>query len=100
MALHISSPIDSETIEKLRAGDQVLISGIVYVGRDAAHKRLVEALDRGDELPFDIEGQTIYYMGPSPTKPGRGIGSAGPTTCGRMDAYAPRRACSRLDSGP
>jgi len=90
MTLHISSPIDSETIETLRAGDQVLISGIVYVGRDSAHKRIVEALDRGDDLPFDVQGQTIYYMGPSPTKPGQVIGSAGPTTSGRMDAYAPR----------
>jgi fumarate hydratase subunit beta len=90
MTLRIRSPIDGETVEKLRAGDQVLISGVLYVGRHAAHKRLVEALDRGDKLPFDIAGQTIYYMGPSPTKPGRVIGSAGPTTSGRMDAYAPR----------
>ncbi len=90
MTLHISSPFDSETIKTLRAGDQVLISGIVYVGRDSAHKRIVEALDRGDDLPFDVQGQTIYYMGPSPTKPGQVIGSAGPTTSGRMDAYAPR----------
>jgi fumarate hydratase subunit beta len=90
MTASITSPIDAEVIEKLRAGDQVLISGVVYVGRDAAHKRLVEALDRGDKLPFDIEGQTIYYMGPSPTKPGHAIGSAGPTTSGRMDAYTPR----------
>jgi fumarate hydratase subunit beta len=90
MTLHISSPIDAETMETLKAGDQVLISGTVYVGRDAAHKRLVEALDRGDDLPFDVQGQTIYYMGPSPTKPGQVIGSAGPTTSGRMDAYAPR----------
>ena len=90
MTVSITSPIDAEVIEKLKAGDQVLISGVVYVGRDAAHKRLVEALDRGDKLPFDIEGQTIYYMGPSPTKPGHVIGSAGPTTSGRMDAYTPR----------
>jgi fumarate hydratase subunit beta len=90
MTLRITSPIDPETVEKLKAGDQVLISGTVYVGRDAAHKRLVEALDRGDELPFDVKGQTIYYMGPSPTKPGHVIGSSGPTTSGRMDAYAPR----------
>ncbi len=85
----ITSPISPDVVESLRAGDQVLISGIVYVGRDAAHKRMVEALDRGDPLPFDIRGQTIYYMGPSPTKPGKVIGSAGPTTSGRMDAYTP-----------
>ena len=86
----ITSPISADVIESLRSGDQVLISGVMYVGRDAAHRRLVEALDRGDELPFDLQGQTIYYMGPSPTKPGHVIGSAGPTTSGRMDAYTPR----------
>ena len=90
MTLSIKSPMDTAVIEKLRAGDQVLISGVIYVARDAAHKRLVEALNRGEKLPFKIEGQTIYYMGPSPAKPGEVIGSAGPTTSGRMDAYAPR----------
>jgi fumarate hydratase subunit beta len=90
MTIQINSPMDSETVEKLKSGDQVLISGVIYVGRDAAHKRLIESLDKGDELPFDIKGQTIYYMGPSPTKPGHVIGSAGPTTSGRMDAYTPR----------
>jgi fumarate hydratase subunit beta len=90
MQKKITSPIDEQTIESLHAGDQVLISGVMYVGRDAAHKRLVETLDKGDKLPFDVKGQTIYYMGPSPTKPGHVIGSAGPTTSGRMDAYAPR----------
>ncbi len=88
--LHITSPIDAETIEKLTAGTQVLISGVIYVGRDAAHKRMVDALDEGKPLPFDIKGQTIYYMGPAPAKPGQPIGSAGPTTSGRMDAYSPR----------
>jgi len=90
MQKNITSPIDDSTIESLHAGDQVLISGVMYVGRDAAHKRLVETLDKGDNLPFDVKGQTIYYMGPSPTKPGHVIGSAGPTTSGRMDAYTPR----------
>ncbi|MCL0079301.1 Fe-S-containing hydro-lyase [Dehalococcoidia bacterium] len=90
MAQRIRLPLHAEVIEKLRAGDQVRINGIIYSARDAAHKRLVEALDRGEDLPFDIEGQTIYYMGPSPPRPGRVIGSAGPTTSGRMDAYAPR----------
>jgi len=90
MTLLITSPTDPDTIEKLRAGDQVLITGVIYVARDAAHKRLVEALDRRGKLPFDIEGQTVYYMGPSPAKPGEVIGAAGPTTSGRMDAYSPR----------
>lgn len=87
---NITSPIDPDIIQDLRAGDQVLISGTVYVARDAAHKKMVEALDKGEALPFDITGQTIYYMGPSPAKPGEIIGAAGPTTSGRMDAYAPR----------
>ncbi|MCL0103477.1 Fe-S-containing hydro-lyase [Dehalococcoidia bacterium] len=90
MAQRIRLPLHAEVIEKLRAGDQVRINGIIYSARDAAHKRLVEALDRGEKLPFEIEGQTIYYMGPSPPRPGRVIGSAGPTTSGRMDVYAPR----------
>ncbi|MCL0058962.1 Fe-S-containing hydro-lyase [Dehalococcoidia bacterium] len=90
MAQRIRLPLHAEVIEKLRAGDQVRINGIIYSARDAAHKRLVEALDRGEKLPFEIEGQTIYYMGPSPARPGRVIGSAGPTTSGRMDVYAPR----------
>jgi fumarate hydratase subunit beta len=88
--------MSADVIESLKAGDQVLISGVIYVGRDAAHKRLVEALDRGDKLPFDLKGQTIYYMGPSPTKPGHVIGSAGPTTSGRMDAYTPRLLAAGL----
>ncbi|MFC1990324.1 Fe-S-containing hydro-lyase [Chloroflexota bacterium] len=72
------------------AGDQVFITGVIYVGRDSAHKRIVEALDQGKPLPFDVKGQAIYYMGPAPPKPGQPIGSAGPTTSGRMDAYSPR----------
>jgi len=88
--LNIKSPLDEGTLKNLRAGDQVFITGVIYVGRDAAHKRLVEALDQGKPLPFDIKGQTIYYMGPAPAKPGQPIGSAGPTTSGRMDAYSPR----------
>jgi fumarate hydratase subunit beta len=88
--LNIKSPVDEKTIKELRAGDQLFITGVIYVGRDAAHKRMVEALDQGKPLPFDIKGQSIYYMGPSPAKPGQPIGSAGPTTSGRMDAYSPR----------
>ena len=90
MPKNIKSPIDPQVLEELKAGDQVFITGVLYVARDAAHKRLVEAVDRGEKLPFDIEGQTVYYMGPSPAKPGEVIGAAGPTTSGRMDVYAPR----------
>ena len=88
--LDIKSPLDEETIKELKAGDQVSITGVIYTARDAAHKRLVEALDKGEKLPFDITNQIVYYMGPSPAKPGHVIGSAGPTTSGRMDSYAPR----------
>ncbi len=88
--MHLTTPLTDEVIEQLRAGDKVTISGVIYVGRDAAHKRLVAALDAGQPLPFDPQGQIIYYMGPSPAKPGQPIGSAGPTTSGRMDPYAPR----------
>ncbi len=77
-------------VQTLHAGDRVEITGTIYVGRDAAHKRMVETLDKGEKLPMDVRGQVIYYMGPSPTKPGKVIGSAGPTTSGRMDKYAPR----------
>jgi len=90
MVKKVTLPLTDETLKELKAGDNVLLNGIIYVGRDAAHKRLVEALDQGKPLPFDIKGQTIYYMGPSPAKPGQPIGSAGPTTSGRMDSYSPR----------
>ena len=90
MAKRIALPLTDETVAGLKAGDDVLLSGTMYVGRDSAHKRIVEALDQGKPLPFDIRGQTIYYMGPSPAKPGQVIGSAGPTTSGRMDSYSPR----------
>lgn len=86
----LNTPLTDADIEKLRAGDVVLLSGIIYSGRDAAHKKLMELLDRGEALPFDLKGASIYYVGPSPAPPGRPIGSAGPTTSGRMDAYAPR----------
>ncbi len=89
MEKKIRLPLTDETIAGLRAGDNLLLTGTLYVARDAAHKRLVEALAQGKPLPFDIAGQTIYYMGPSPARPGQVIGAAGPTTSGRMDAYAP-----------
>jgi len=88
--MKITTPLTDEVIEKLRAGDKVTITGTIYVGRDAAHKRMIEALDKGEPLPFDLKGQIIYYMGPAPAKPGQVIGSAGPTTSGRMDPYTPR----------
>ena len=88
--LRITSPFSDADIAKLKTGASVLISGIIYVGRDTAHRRLVQALDKGEKLPFDIKGQTIYYMGPSPARPGQVIGSAGPTTSSRMDAFTPR----------
>lgn len=90
MVKKITLPLTDETLEELKAGDQVLLTGVIYVARDAAHKRMIEALDEGKPLPFDVMGQTIYYMGPAPAKPGQPIGSAGPTTSGRMDAYSPR----------
>jgi len=92
----ISLPLTDKIIADLKAGDDLLLSGVLYVARDAAHKRMVEALDRGDPLPFDIKGQTIYYMGPSPAPPGKVIGSAGPTTSSRMDIYTPRLLAAGL----
>jgi len=88
--MKLTTPLTDEAIENLRAGDKVSITGVIYVGRDAAHKRMVAALDGGESLPFAPQGQIIYYMGPAPAKPGDPIGSAGPTTSYRMDPYAPR----------
>ena len=90
MDRHISAPVGRETAEELRAGDYVYITGTIYTARDAAHKRMYETLREGGDLPINIEGQAIYYMGPSPAREGRPIGSAGPTTASRMDKYAPR----------
>ena len=89
MDKYINTPITEEVTSDLKSGDYVYITGTVYVARDAAHKRMIEALERGDGLPFDIKDAAIYYMGPSPAREGRPIGSAGPTTAGRMDKYAP-----------
>jgi len=88
--MNITLPIKAKIIEELTVGTSVAISGVIYTARDAAHHRLIQALDNGERLPFDLKGQTLYYMGPSPTPPGRVIGSAGPTTSRRMDAYTPR----------
>ena len=87
--ISIETPLTDELIETLKSGDRVLISGIIYSARDAAHKRLVELIEKGEKLPFDIEGQIIYYVGPTPARPGQVIGSAGPTTSCRMDPYTP-----------
>jgi fumarate hydratase subunit beta len=86
----ITTPLTDETVKDLKAGDKVLITGEIYTGRDAAHKCFMEELDAGKELPFPVEGAIIYYVGPSPAKPGKPIGSAGPTTSYRMDVYTPR----------
>ena len=86
---YIQAPLSAETVKELRAGDVVRISGYIYTARDAAHKRLTEALARGEKLPLDLKDNVIYYVGPSPTKPGEVVGSAGPTTSGRMDKYTP-----------
>jgi len=87
--IRLKTPISDRDVEKLKAGDRVLINGIIYTGRDAAHKRLTDLLKEGKDLPFDIKGQIIYYVGPTPAKPGQVFGSAGPTTSYRMDAYSP-----------
>jgi fumarate hydratase subunit beta len=87
--VRLTTPLSEAEVLGLRAGQQALINGVIYTARDAAHRRMVEALARGEELPFDIRGQVIYYVGPTPAPPGRVMGSAGPTTAGRMDAYAP-----------
>ena len=89
MDKYITTPITEEVTQKLKSGDYVYITGTIYVARDAAHKRMIEALECGEELPIEIKDSTIYYMGPSPAREGRPIGSAGPTTATRMDKYAP-----------
>lgn len=89
MEYHIIAPISKEDTKILKAGDYVYLTGTIYTARDAAHKRMMEALEKGEELPFDIKGNIIYYMGPSPAREGRPIGSAGPTTASRMDRYTP-----------
>lgn len=90
MEIRISTPLTYEKIKDLKAGDRILLSGTIYSARDAAHKRLIELLDKGLELPINIKDEAIYYVGPTPAKEGQVIGSAGPTTSYRMDAYSPR----------
>jgi fumarate hydratase subunit beta len=89
MAIKITAPLSREDARKLRAGDSCLFSGVIYTARDAAHKRLCELVARGEELPIDVKDSVIYFVGPTPAKPGQAIGSAGPTTSYRMDAYSP-----------
>ncbi|MCM1264240.1 MAG: Fe-S-containing hydro-lyase [Butyrivibrio sp.] len=95
MEQHIQAPMSTEDVSKLHAGDYVYITGTIYTARDAAHKRMYEALEKGESLPMEMSNNVIYYMGPSPAREGRAIGSAGPTTASRMDKYAP----SLLDLG-
>ena len=95
MDKYINAPFTSEDVKDLKSGDYVYITGTIYTARDAAHKRMYEALEQGEKLPLDMENNVIYYMGPSPAREGRPIGSAGPTTASRMDKYAP----SLLDLG-
>ncbi len=89
MERHIQAPMKREDVKNLKSGDYVYITGTIYTARDAAHKRMFEAIERGEQLPLEIENNIIYYMGPSPAREGRPIGSAGPTTASRMDKYAP-----------
>ncbi len=90
MEYRLTTPCTAQELAPLKAGDTVLLSGVVYTARDQAHKRMMEALDKGETLPFSLEGSAIYYVGPTPERPGEVIGSAGPTTSGRMDAMSPR----------
>lgn len=87
---HLTTPLKNEDVVQLKAGDIVYLNGIIYTARDAAHKKLIDLMDEGKELPFEVEGSVIYFVGPTPPKPGDPIGSAGPTTSYRMDAYSPR----------
>ena len=89
MAISIKTPLSKDTVSALRSGDSCLLSGVIYTARDAAHKRLMELIEQGKELPFDLSNSVIYYVGPTPSRPGEVIGSAGPTTSYRMDSYAP-----------
>jgi len=90
MIKKIRLPLSDEDLKDLRAGDDVLLTGVIYTARDAAHKRMTAALERGEPLPFDIKGQIIYFTGPTPARPGKAAGSSGPTTSGRMDSHSPR----------
>ena len=88
MKVYLQSPVNPEQVKNLRIGDEVYISGVIYTGRDAAHKRLCELLDKNESLPLDVNNAVIYYVGPTPAKPGRAIGSVGPTSSYRMDPYS------------
>ena len=96
MKRQIKLPLTEAAVKKLKTGDEVHLSGVLYTARDAAHQRLLDALEEGKPLPFDLQGQTVYYMGPTPAKPGYPIGSAGPTTSGRLDRFTPRLLAAGL----
>ena len=87
--IKLTPPLTDEVIDKLKAGDRVLINGVMYTGRDAAHKKMVELIEKGEKMPFDPKGQIIYFVGPAPAKPGQVMNSAGPTTSGRMNKFSP-----------
>ena len=89
MAIHLTAPLSLKDVKRLHAGDSVLLSGVVYTARDAAHERMARAIEKGEPLPVSLEGQTLYYAGPTPTPPGKAVGAIGPTTSTRMDAYTP-----------
>ncbi|OGC89708.1 MAG: fumarate hydratase [candidate division Zixibacteria bacterium RBG_16_53_22] len=93
---HLETPLSASEVEKLHAGDNVTLTGYIYTGRDAAHKKMVDLLQKGENLPFDPKGQIIYFVGPTPAKPGQVIGSAGPTTSGRMNKYSPHMIAAGL----
>ncbi len=101
--MNITTPITYDKIKNLKAGDVLTLSGVIYTGRDAAHKRMCQSLEKGEELPFDVKGQVIYYVGPCPAKEGAVIGSCGPTTSGRMDKYSPilmsKGLCAMIGKG-
>jgi fumarate hydratase subunit beta len=97
IAKRVPLPLSDDLLKGLHAGDELLLTGVMYVGRDAAHKRMIEALQAGKPLPVDLKGQTIYFMGPTPAKPGKVIGSAGPTSSYRMDTYSPRLIAEGLN---
>lgn len=88
--ISLTTPLTDEAVSALRSGDRVALSGVVYTARDAAHRRMIDGLERGEPLPFDVRGQVLYFVGPTPPPPGRAVGSAGPTTAGRMDRWSPR----------
>jgi len=96
IARTVKLPLEDDVVETLHTGDELLLTGVMYVGRDAAHKRMIETLESGEQLPVDLKGQVIYFMGPTPARPGKNVGSSGPTSSYRMDTYSPRLMAAGL----